>query len=158
MKTSLKIALIAVALALISGCSAQKRAEKHIRKAVALCPELVQAKAHTIDTVLTVGPWADCSVVAIGDLLAGETLYTATPHGTILVGLRKADSTLRVGFVAAPQRIRYHDTIRYSQVVAAAEPEPEAARAWRGVGQVLIGTVAGFVILIVIALKVKTKP
>ena len=157
MKTSLKIFLLAAALIVMSGCSAQRRAERHMRKAVSLCPELVQLKAHPIDTVLTVVSWADCTDVAMGDLTAGETHYTATPHGTIVVSLRKADSTLRVGFIAAPQRIRYHDTIRYSQVTLtdAPEAEPEPARVWRGVGLVLLGIVAGFVILILIALKVK---
>lgn len=157
MKTSLKIFLLAAALSVMSGCSAQKRAERHVRKAVSLCPELVQVKAHPIDTVLTVGPWADCTVVGMGDLTAGETHYTATPHGTIVVSLRKADSTLRVGFIAAPQRIRYRDTIRYSQVALteAPEAEPEPDGVWRGAGLVLLGIVAGFVILFVIALKVK---
>ena len=157
MKTSLKIFLLAAALIMMSGCSAQRRAERHMRKAVSLCPELVQLKAHPIDTVLTVGPWADCTVVAMGDLVAGETHYTDTPHGTIVVSLRKADSTLRVGFIAAPQRIRYRDTIRYGQVtlIDAPEAEPEPTRVWRGVGLVLLGIVAGFVILILIALKVK---
>ena len=157
MKTSLKIFLLAAALIVMTGCSAQKRAERHMRRAVALCPEMVQVKAHTIDTVLTVGPWANCTVVGMGDLTAVETLYTATPHGTIVVSLRKADSTLRVGFIAAPQRIRYQDTIRYSHVTLseAPEAEPKPTRVWRGVGLVLLGIVAGFVILIVIALKVK---
>lgn len=157
MKTSLKIFLLVAALGVMTACSAQKRAERHVRKAVELCPGLVQAKAHPIDTVLTVGPWADCSVVPMGDLVAGETLYTATPHGTIVVSLRKADSTLRLGFIAAPQRIRYQDTVRYAQVIVpdGTEAEPEAAHVWRGVGLVLLGIVAGFVILIVIALKVK---
>lgn len=157
MKTSLKIFLLAAALSVMTACSAQRRAERHMRKAVALCPELVQLKAHPIDTVLTVGPWADCTVVGMGDLTAGETHYTSTPHGTIVVSIRKADSTLRVGFIAAPQRIRYRDTIRYSQVTLseAPEAEPEPTRVWRGVGLVLLGIVAGFVILIIIALKVK---
>lgn len=157
MKTSLKIFLLAAALIVMTACSAHRRAERHMRKAVSLCPELVQTKAHPIDTVLTVGPWADCTVVGMGDLTAGKTLYTATPHGTIIVSLRKADSTLRVGFIAAPQRIRYQDTIRYSQVTLpdTPEPEPKPTRVWRGVGLVLLGIVAGFVILIVIALKVK---
>lgn len=157
MKTSLKIILLAAALIVMTGCSAQKRAERHVRKAVSLCPELVQVKAHPIDTVLTVGPWADCTVVPMGDLVAGETLYTATPHGTIVVSLRKADSTLRVGFIAAPQRIRYQDTVSLSQVVVPidADAEADATSVWRGAGLVLLGIVAGFVILIVIALKVK---
>lgn len=155
MKTSLKIFLLVAALGVMTACSAQKRAERHVRKAVELCPGLVQAKAHPIDTVLTVGPWADCTVVPMGDLAESETLYTATPHGTIVVSLRKADSTLRLGFIAAPQRIRYQDTVSLSQVVVPIDADADATSVWRGAGLVLLGIVAGFVILIVIALKVK---
>ena len=65
MKTLLKTLLLCAALAVMSGCSAQRRAERHVRKAVALCPELVQAKAHPIDTALTVPAWADCTTLPL---------------------------------------------------------------------------------------------
>lgn len=155
MKTSLKIFLLAAYLGVITSCSAQKRAERHIRKAVSLCPELVHKKAHPIDTVLTVKPFVDCAVVPMPG--RGETLYANTDHGTVMVSLHHSDSALRVGFLSAPQRIRYQDTLRYSQVALAIahEAEPKPTRVWRGVGLVLLGIVSGFVILIVIALKVK---
>lgn len=155
MKTSLKIILLAAILCVITACSAQRRAERHVRKAVALCPELVQTKAHPIDTLLTVRPFVDCAVVPMPG--RGETLYANTDHGTIMVSLHHSDSALRIGFLSAPQRIRYQDTLRYSQVALADAPEaePKPTRVWRGVGLVLLGIVSGFVILIVIAIKVK---
>lgn len=65
MKTSLKIFLLAVALIVMNGCSAQRRAERLVRRAVALCPELVQVKAHPIDTVLTAPGFADMARVPL---------------------------------------------------------------------------------------------
>lgn len=117
MKTSLKIAVLFVALVTMTACSAQRRAQRLVRRAVALCPELVQAKAHTIDTVLTAPGWADVVAVPIADVATGDTIYAATDHGTVVVSLRQSDSALRVGFVAAPQPIRYRDTLHYPQVV-----------------------------------------
>lgn len=155
----LKIFLLAAALIVMSGCSAQKRAERHVRRAVALCPELVQAKAHLIDTALTVGPWADCAAVPLKPVLDGDTLYAATTHGTVVVSLRKADSVLRVGFVAAPQTIRYRDTVRYAQVnVAPDVPKANGARGvrfWPCAACVLGGIVIGIFAIIIIALKTK---
>lgn len=154
MKTSLKIFLLAVVLAAMPACSAQKRAERHIRKAVALCPEIVQTKAHAIDTVLTAPGFADCTVVPFPDV--GETLYSATDHGTVVVGLGQNDNTLRVGFVAAPQKVHYQDTVQVHQIVC---PDVQAAQRsggfWKWFGCVLVGVVIGFVALIVIAIKVK---
>ena len=117
MKTSLKILLLCVALVAMTACSAQRRAERRVRRAVALCPELVQTKAHPIDTVLTAPAFADCATVPLQTVLEGDTLYAATDHGTVVVSLRQSDSALRVGFVAAPQRVHYRDTVRYAQVV-----------------------------------------
>ena len=116
MKTSLKILALFVALATMTACSAQRRAERHLRKAVALCPELVQVKAHPIDTVLTAPGFADVAAFPLASLVQGDTLYAATAHGTVVVSLCQSDSTLRAGFVAAPQEIRYKDTLRYARV------------------------------------------
>lgn len=126
-------------------CSAQKRAEKHLRKAVALCPELVQMKAHTIDTVLTVEPWADCTAVSLARVLDGDTLYAATPHGTVVVSLRQSDSALRVGFVAAPLKLHYRDTLNYAQVTGPYFPVATSARGrfWRNAGWWILGGLAG---------------
>lgn len=124
MRTSLKIFLLAVALIVMNGCSAQRRAERMVRRAVNLCPSLVQVKAHTIDTVLTTPIWADCAHVPLPKVLHGDTVFAATEHGTVLVSLCQSDSTLRVGFVAAPQQIRYHDTVELPQVTI----EPSAPK------------------------------
>ena len=157
MKTSLKIFLLAVAMAAMPACSAQKRAERHVRKAVALCPELVQVKAHPIDTVLTAPGYADCTLVPMGEVLKGKTIFAATNHGTVVVGPIQADSTLRVGFIAAPQKVRYQDTISYSQVAVVTDPQAghRSAAVWRSICFTLLGVVIGFVALIVIVLKSK---
>lgn len=155
MKTSLKIFLLAAVLIVMTGCSAQKRAERHIRKAVSLCPELVQLKARPIDTVLTAPGYADCAIVPLTDVLEGYTVYSPTDHGTVIVKLRPADSTLRVGFVAAPIPVHYQDTISYAQVVAPEAIDKAKGSAWMVIGCILLGIVIGIVALIWIALKVK---
>ena len=143
MKTSLKIFLLAAALIVMNGCSAQKRAERHLRRAVALCPELVQVKAHPVDTVLTVKPWADMTAVPLAKVLGGDTLYAATSHGTFVVSLRRPDSALRVGFVAAPQQVRYRDTLRYAQLTMPDTTRTGKGNAWRGVALWTCGLALG---------------
>lgn len=140
MKTTLKILLFAVALVVMTGCSSQKRAERHVRKAVALCPELVQMTAHPIDTVLTAPGYADCAVLSLTEVLKGETLYAATDHGTVVVSLRQSDSALRVGFVAAPQEIHFRDTLRYAKVILPNQPKDKDGT-W---GEFLAGAVCFF--------------
>lgn len=107
---------ILVLVLILTGCSAQKRAERHIRKAVALCPELVQMTAHPIDTVLTVPGFADVTTVPMEAVLQYDTIYAATDHGTVVVSLSQSDSSLRVGFVAAPQKVSYRDTVRWREI------------------------------------------
>lgn len=155
MKKSLKIFLLAAALIVMNGCSAQKRAERHMRKAVSLCPELVQTKAHPIDTVLTAPGYADCTTVTLADVMEGQTLYKATDHGTVVVKLQPEDSTLCVGFVAAPIPVHYQDTLSYAQVAVAEDAVRARYPAWTWIGCVLLGIVIGFVVLIIIALKTK---
>lgn len=156
MKTLLKTLLLCAALAVMNGCSAQKRAERHLRKAVSLCPEMVQVKAHPIDTVLTVGPWADFTYAPMPK--EGETVYAATNHGTVVVSLRQSDSALRVGFVAAPQEIHYRDTIRYAQVSVEAKPQSTARVGfWKSAVFVLAGVILGFATLLALALLGKPK-
>ena len=116
MKTSLKIAVLFVALATMTACSAQRRAERLVRRAVALNPELVQAIAHPFDTVITMPGYADVVELPVREIYRHDTIYAATTHGTVVVSLRQPDSALRVGFVAAPQEIRYRDTLHYTQV------------------------------------------
>ena len=125
MKTSLKILLLVVAIVVMNGCSAQKRAQRQVRRAVGRCPELVQVKAHLIDTFLTAPTFADVATVPMATVATYDTIYAATPHGTVVVSLSQSDSSLRVGFVAAPQNIHYRDTIEYAQVVI--EPKPQSA-------------------------------
>ena len=133
MKTSTKIFLLAVALIVMNGCSAQKRAERHVRKAVALFPELVQLKAHPIDTVLTVPGFADVTTVPMEAVLHYDTIYAATDHGTVVVSLSQSDSSLRVGFVAVPQKLNYHDTVRLAQVAFETKTgESHGTRFWPG--------------------------
>lgn len=126
MKTSLKIALLAVALIVMDGCSAQNRAARRVRRAVVECPELVQLKAHPIEGTVTAPAFADMALVPLAPVLACDTLYAATQHGTVVVSLSDTDSSLRVGFVAAPREMHYQDTVRYAQVVLPpAEPQPK---------------------------------
>lgn len=148
MKRSLKIALLALALAMLAGCSAQRRAERMVRRATNLCPELVQRQAKPIDVAITAPGWVDYAKMPVAGLRKGDTLTTATPHGTFTLSLSVADSSLSVGFVAAETTIHYRDTIHYSQVAITGEsPEVRRARNWTafllwlagiGVGAVLI--------------------
>lgn len=155
MKTSIKILFLAVIMAAISACSAQKRAERHIRRAVELCPELAQMKAHIVDTVLTAPAFADVTTVPMVEVMQGKTVYAPTTHGTVIVKLRP-DSTLKVGFEAAPMPVHYQDTISYAQVVM---PQTEATTshgsAWMWIGCFLLGVIISFVVLIVITVKAK---
>lgn len=124
MKTTLKTVVFLVALVVMSGCSAQKRAERRVRRAVNECPELVQLKAHPIEGTVTAPAFADMALLPLAPVLSYDTLYASTDHGTVVVSLRPSDSALRVGFVAAPREVRYRDTVRYAQVVL---PSDQAA-------------------------------
>lgn len=104
-------------LAGITACSPQKKAARHVRKAVELCPELVQVTVRHIDTVLTAPGFGDVTTIPLEKVMSGDTLYSATDHGTFVVNIIPDDSTLRVGFIAAPQPVHYRDTLRYEQVV-----------------------------------------
>lgn len=157
MKASLKISVFLVALVVMSGCSAQKRAERHVRKAVALCPELVQTKARPIDTVLTVPGFADCTGVSLESILELDTIFEATNNGTFVISLNPADSVLRVGFIAAPQKVHYRDTLSYAQVVM---PKTIKEYSWKNsfLGDFLAGTIcvlAGFFLAAYLILKKK---
>lgn len=122
MKTSLKIILITLVLAVMTGCSMQRRAERHIRRAVELCPELAQKKAHAIDTMISVSGYTDIVIVPVPEVLASDALSIETDNGTFTLEFHGADSTLEIGFTADPTEIHYRDTIQYSQVVV---PEPQ---------------------------------
>lgn len=143
-KKALKIALLAAALIVTGGCSARQRAERRVRRAVALCPDMVQVKAHPIEGTATAPAFADVAHVPLRPVMDGDTLYAATEHGTVAVSLRRADGALRVGFVAAPREVRYTDTLYYSQVQPVA-PKPAATpRRGGGVAWALLGAVVAF--------------
>lgn len=155
MKTTLKILLFVVALAGITACSPKKRAARHLRRAVALCPELVQTKAHPIDTLLTVPGYADCATLKLADVYSHDALYASTEHGTVVVSLLQSDSALRVGFVAAPQKIHYKDTVQYVKLITPSpNQEQQKGNAWQWIVGTLLGVIIGFAGLIAIALKV----
>ena len=142
MKTSLKILACVVALAAMTACSAQRRAERQVRRAVALCPELVQVKAHPIDTVFTAPGFTDCAKVSLPNLLKGETIYEPTGHGTVVVSIIPEDSTLQVSFVATPQKYHYIDTVRYQQVVVGPKTDKRSSF-WSHFALGLVGFVVG---------------
>lgn len=144
MKRLLSILTLLVALATLPACSAQKRAQRKIQRAVYECPELVQVKAHPIDTVITAPSFADVAVIPMEQILTGDTIYAATHHGTVVVSLCQSDSALRAGFVAAPQPIRYRDTLRYSQVVIPEQwPTEERKTNWWPLVTWLLGIALG---------------
>lgn len=157
MKTSLKIALLCAALAMMTACSAQKRAERRVRRAVMECPELVQLKAYVIDTTIAAPAFADCATFAMGDVATFDTLYAATPHGTVVVSLQP-DSTLRVGFVGAPRYVHYQDTVRYAQVVVnpTTTVKPKG-RFWNGVFLWLFGVGIGGTLAIYLLHRIRKK-
>ena len=130
MKTSTKIFLLVVAMALLTGCSTERRASRMVRRAVSLCPELVQMKAHPIDTVLTAPAYTTMAIVPVAEVFTGETVYAATQHGTFVVSVSQSDSSLRVGFVAAPHKVHYQDTIRYPQVIVPETLQSRASGFW----------------------------
>ena len=128
MKTFVKIAVVLAILVGIPSCSAQKRAERHIRRAVELCPDLVQMKAHPIDTFLSVPGYTDRARVPIEKVFEADAVFVGTDHGMITLAMDKTDSILTVAFSAAPSEIRYQDTVSYSQVVLLKEKKP--AKEW----------------------------
>ena len=142
MKTAAKFLLMAVLVAGITSCSAEKRAARRVRRAVAECPELVQVKAHPIAGTVTAPGFADVATLPLAAVLQHDTLYAATQHGTVVVSLRQSDSALRVGFVAAPRDLHYADTLYSSQVVLNTEPKAQAKGG--GVAWVLLAVVSAF--------------
>ena len=113
MKTTLKILFLCVTIALISGCSAERRIQRIVRNH----PELIEVKIRTLDTFLTVQGYTDSALVQMVRLQKGETVTTQTDHGTFVVGLNETGDSLSVDFIADTQQIRYQDTLKYRQVV-----------------------------------------
>lgn len=76
-------------------------------------------------------------------MLAGDTLYAATDHGTVVVSLSDTDSSLRVGFVAAPQKIRFKDQVEIAQVAIEPTPQARGKAFWSHFALVLLGLGTG---------------
>lgn len=114
---------------MMTGCDAKKHAARLVRRAVNECPELVQVKAHPIDTALTAPAFTDIAHMPLREVTGGATVCAPTEHGTVVVSLSRPDSTLVVDFVASPRTLRYRDTVRFAQVTvppaAPAAPERE---------------------------------
>ena len=92
-------------------------AERKIRRAVELCPQLEIKRAHLIDTFLVAPAFTDHAEVHIGALLTCDTVVARTDHGQVVLVLDKNDGILHVDYAADEQTIHYNDTISYSQVV-----------------------------------------
>lgn len=144
MKTSIKILFLAVIMAAISACSAQKRAERHIRRAVELCPDLVQMTAHPIDTFLSVPGYTDISRVPLVKVFENDAVFVGTEHGTFALSMDKNDSTLTVSFSADRSEIHYQDTIHHAQVnIPEPKPEERKERSCKGLSVWLFGIIVG---------------
>lgn len=159
MKNFLKTSLIIALCLTLTACSVQKRAERHIRKAVALCPELVQTTAHPIDTVLTVQGFADATYIPLHDILSGDTLYKATEHGTFLVSMDRKTSEIRVGFIAAPRHVRLTDTVHYAQVayMPHAQQAAKGTPAWVVFVGIIVGVAVGIIVIVYVFLYKVSK-
>lgn len=122
MRRTLAIVVLCLAMA---GCSAQKRAEKHLRRAVELCPEWVQPQAHPIDTVFTLASPPDSCLLPIAPLMNGHTVTVSGQNGTFTA---HAD-TAAIAIAYRPDTLsyRYTDTVWLPQV-AVAETETPAKR------------------------------
>lgn len=112
MKTTLKILFLCVTIALISGCSAERR----IQRIVKSHPELIEVKMRTLDTFLTVQGYTEQVLIPLSVLKNGETYTEKTDHGTFVVHVDNTDS-ICIDFIADTQQIRYQDTLKYRQVV-----------------------------------------
>lgn len=124
-----KILLLAAVAILMNGCCSLKRAERRVQRLAEQYPELVQMKAHPIDTFLGVPVFSDTASLRI-PAHRGDTIVAETENGTFTAYLDAADTTqLQVVFESAPAELHYQDTIKYSQVVI--EPEPSKSHSWK---------------------------
>ena len=122
MRRTLAIVVLCLAMA---GCSAHRRAERHLRRAVELCPELAQMTARPIDTVFTLASPPDSCLLPIAPLIGGHTITVSGQNGTFTA---HADSvTIAVAYRPDTLSYRYTDTVWLPQV-AVAETETPAKR------------------------------
>lgn len=143
MRTSTKIILLALAIAVLPACSAQKMAERHIRRAVELCPDLVQKTAYQIDAVLGVPGYTDIARVPVSEAFGPDSFFIETEHGTFTMDFNENDSTFEIGFTADPTEVHYQDTIQHTQVVVPEEPANRKERSLKGIAVLLFGIVVG---------------
>lgn len=149
---------MAVAMA---SCSSQKRAQRHIRRAVELCPELAQLTARPIDVFLGVPVFTDSAIVPLMDILDGDTLTVKTDHGTITLSANSADSTLSASFTSDESEIHYQDTVQYRQIdFSKSEQKPSTTQS-TGVGRDIllwiIGVGFGMVLVVWIRSEIKNR-
>ena len=139
------IALLVLCLAL-AGCSAQRRAERKVRRAVELCPELVQLKAHPIDTVFTLAALPDSCRVPIVALRQDAPLAIRAAHGIFTAHADTAE--ISIAYFPDTLSYRYTDTVWLPQVTVT-ETETPAKRqgAWRTACLAAFGVVLGFALL-----------
>ena len=143
MRRTLAIVVLCLAMA---GCSAQKRAEKHLRRAVELCPELTQMTARPIDTVFTLASPPDSCLLPIAPLIGGHTITINGQNGTFTA---HADtSAIAISYRPDTILYRYTDTVWLPQVTVT-ETAPPAKRqgAWRTACLAAFGVVLGFALL-----------
>ena len=121
MKRLLKIFVLAMTLVVTASCSAQYRAQRHMRRAIELCPELAQIRTHSIDTLLVVPGYQDIARVPMEN--------------------DQADSTITVGYTADPTEIHYQDTISYTEVIV--PPDQDDKAFWKKILTWILGVGAG---------------
>lgn len=129
------LAIAALCLAL-AGCGTQKRAERHLRRAVALWPELVQMKAHHIDTVFTVNLEVDHCTLPLATMLTGATIQTHTEQGTFVAYIEH--DSLEVSYEADPVEVVFQDTIQFQQI-APETPKKTHGTFWSTLAKIIFG-------------------
>lgn len=150
-----KLLLIIAVAVVMNGCCSQKRAERRVLRLAEQYPELVQMKAHPIDTFLGVPVFSDTAKLRL-PVHVGDTFVESTPHGTFTAFIDDDDTTkLQVIFESNPTELHYQDTIHYSQVVVS--PEAEAGgRGWRALLWFFLGVatiIAAFFVMVKLDMK-----
>ena len=149
MRNIFKILLFCIAFVMVSGCSAQRRAERKVRRAVELCPELVQMKAHPIDTVLSSPGFTDHAEIPIGAVLVCDSIVARTEHGRLTVRVDREEGTLRTDFTADPQLVSYRDTLYYGQVTV--QPK-KSGGGWTSADRISLW-ICCFLLVVVLAMR-----
>lgn len=148
------VAIVALCLAM-AGCSVQRRAERRVLRLAEQYPELVQMKAHPIDTFLGVPVFSDTARLRL-PVHVGDTFEESTPHGTFTAFIDDDDTTkLQVIFESVPTELHYQDTIQYRQVVIPADTET-GGRGWFALLWFFLGVatiIAAFFVMVKLDMK-----